>query len=267
MNPSARVALFGLIVVATALGGCQRNLTTGSISRTAVPPPAVAQGGSAAPSQEQLTYAARLQKDFKRNPDNPDVALAFAESLREIGRESDVAGVLEMASAKAPGNPALLSAYGRQVLRDGRPGDALAILKEAEAAGARDARVYSAQGAALDQLGRSGEARKRYEHALTLDPNNSTVLANLGLSYALSDDIDKAEATLRRAASDPAAHPKVRQNLALVLAMQGKFREAETVASRDLSPDDVAVNMAYLKKMMSSPNRWDQLKGIDGATG
>jgi Flp pilus assembly protein TadD len=85
------------------------------------------------------------------------------------------------------------------------------------------------------------------------------VLSNLGLSYALSKDLRNAEATLRRAAAQRPADPRVRQNLALVVGLQGRFAEAEAIARADLPPDEAAANVAYLRQMLAHrsdvPNR------------
>jgi Flp pilus assembly protein TadD len=51
----------------------------------------------------------------------------------------------------------------------------------------------------------------------------------------------------------------VRQNLALVVGLQGRFDEARQIASADLPPDQVEANMAYLQKMLAQPNTWQQL--------
>jgi len=247
-----------VLALGLALGGCQKTLTTGSISKQAA--------GEQAPS-DGLKQAAALQKKFKRDPANAEVALAFSKSLETLGRQEQAMMVLERASEENGKDPRLFSAYGRAALKAGNPNAAIVALDKAVSAGDSSARTLSAQGAALDQLGRNDEARERYRMALAKDPNNSAILANLGLSYALSNKIADAESTLRRASADPAASPKVRQNLALVLALQGKFAEAEDVAARDLPPDDVRTNMAYLRQMMKSPDPWQKLKSIDGATG
>ena len=48
-----------------------------------------------------------------------------------------------------------------------------------------------------------GEARRLYAEALKMAPNEASILNNLGLSYLLTNELPKAEATLRRAGSDP----------------------------------------------------------------
>ncbi len=51
------------------------------------------------------------------------------------------------------------------------------------------------------------------------------------------------------------------ENLALVVGLQGRFEEARKIASEDLPIDQVDANMAYLQKMLSQPNTWQQLSG------
>ena len=51
---------------------------------------------------------------------------------------------------------------------------------------------------------------------------------------------------------------RVRQNLGLVVGLQGRFAEAETIVKADLPPDQAAANVAYLKEML---NRNDGPRG------
>jgi Flp pilus assembly protein TadD len=48
----------------------------------------------------------------------------------------------------------------------------------------------------------------------------------------------------------------VRQNLALVVGLQGRFAEAESIAQADLPSDEAAANVAYLRKMLAQQNGW-----------
>ena len=57
-------------------------------------------------------------------------------------------------------------------------------------------------------------------------------------------------ATLRRASAYPGADPRVRQNLALVVGLQGRFTEAEGIARADLPSDEGAANVAYLRQLL-----------------
>ena len=114
-----------------------------------------------------------------------------------------------------------------------------------------DWRILSAQGAVLDQMGRHEEAQRYYLTALKIAPDEPSVLSNLGLSYALSKDLKDAEAALRKAVAQQPVDPRVRQNFALVVGLQGRFAEAEQIASADLPPDQAAANVAYLRQMLA----------------
>ena len=90
------------------------------------------------------------------------------------------------------------------------------------------------QGTVLDQLGRHDEARRYYASALNIVPGEPSVLSNLGLSYVLSKDLPKAEEVLRQAYGSGRADARVRQNLGLVVGLQGRFAEAESIVRADL---------------------------------
>src|SRR6185312_6696258 len=94
-------------------------------------------------------------------------------------------------------------------------------------------------------------------------PNEPSVLSNLGMSYLLEGDLRSAETYMRSAAGAPGADSRVRQNLALVVGLQGRFDEAEQIATRELSPEQAQANVAYLRGMLAQQNAWSQLKGQD----
>jgi Flp pilus assembly protein TadD len=88
-------------------------------------------------------------------------------------------------------------------------------------------------------------------------------MSNLGMSYLLTGELAEAERVLRQAAALPNADSRVRQNLALVVGLEGRFAEAEKIAGSELSPEQAAANVAYLKTMMAAPNAWKKLKTAD----
>ena len=53
-----------------------------------------------------------------------------------------------------------------------------------------------------------------------------------------------ADDTANRGGSDK----RVRQNLALVVGLQGRIQEAERLAQADLPPDQAAENVAFLRR-------------------
>src|SRR5690606_27345595 len=103
------------------------------------------------------------------------------------------------------------------------------------------------------------EARRKYRLALDTRPDEPTVMSNLGMSYVLSGDLRTAETYMRSAAQQPAADSRVRQNLALVVGLQGRFKEAEEIARRELSEQQATANVTYLQSMLSQQNSWTKL--------
>ena len=53
---------------------------------------------------------------------------------------------------------------------------------------------------------------------------------------------------------------RIRQNLALVLGLQGKFKEADAIARQELDPAQAETNVAYLKSMLSQTNTWKEAR-------
>ena len=188
---------------------------------------------------------------YRANPGDAEAAISYARALRATEQRAQAVAVLEQASIRNPTNQRLLGAYGRALADAGQYVQALEALKKAHTPDSPDWRILNAQGAVLDQMGRHGEARRIYSAALKIVPNEPSILSNLGLSYALEKNLKQAESTLRRAASQPGASPKVRQNLALVVGLQGRFAEAEKIAGANLPPDQADANVGYLREMLA----------------
>jgi Flp pilus assembly protein TadD len=248
-------------LLAVALGGC-----------ASMHPPetdALAAPGTAAPtSEEEWRQEAQVWSErYNANPNDPQAAIRYARALRQSGQRTQAVAVLEQASLKSPKNMELLGAYGRALADVGNYQQALDVFTRAHTPERPDWRILSAQGAVLDQMGRHEEAQRYYEAALKIVPEEPTVLSNLGLSYALSKDLRRAEATLKRAAAAAHVDPRVRQNLALVVGLQGRFAEAESIARADLPPEEASANVAYLREMLSRQsdalNRDQARRGAD----
>ena len=235
-------------ILAVGLGGCQTmSDITGSITSKAEATPGPGPGPDADPRRAVEVYGER----YRANPKDADAALKYGQALRATDQRAQAVAVMEQATIAHPGNKALLAGYGRALADNGNSQRAFDILARAHSPDNPDWRILSVQGTALDQLGKHDEARRYYASALTISPDEPSVLSNLGLSYVLSKDLPKAEETLRKAYASTRADARVRQNLALVVGLQGRFAEAEAIVKADLPPDEAAANVAYLKQMLS----------------
>ena len=252
----ARLLASVAVFAALSAGGCSTTTgtsspdTTGSIATDTAPRSQVQW------RQEMDSWGER----YRANPSDPDAAVRYAQALRAVGQRAQAAAVLEQAALHNQDNRVVLGAYGRALADNGSYQQALEVLNRAHTQDQPDWRILSVQGAVLDQMGRHADAQRHYASALRLMPNEPSVLSNLGLSYALSKNLQEAEATMRRAAAQRGAEPKVRQNLALVVGLQGRFQEAETIAKGDLSPDEAAANVAYLRQMLAQQGEWKKGK-------
>jgi Flp pilus assembly protein TadD len=217
-------------------------------------PPGALAMASAAGTDDDLRRASNAWAErYRANPNDPNVAINYAQTLRGLGQRAQAAAVLEQASIQHPKSMELLGAYGRALADAGNYQQALDVLNRAHTPDRPDWRILSVQGAVLDQMGRHEDAQRYYATALKIAPDEPSVLSNYGLSYALAKDLVRAEMTLRRAAAR-SRDPRVRQNLALVVGLQGRFAEAESIARADLPPADAAANVAYLQQMLAQQN-------------
>jgi Flp pilus assembly protein TadD len=231
-------------ILAAGLGGCQTmSDITGSLTSKAEAGPSP----DADPRRAVEVYGER----YRANPRDAEAALTYGQALRATGQRGQAVAVLEQATIAHPGNKALLASYGRALADNGNFQQAFDVLTRAHSPDNPDWRILSVQGTALDQLGRHDDARRYYASALKIVPDEPSVLSNLGLSYVLSRDLPKGEETLRRAYASSRADARVRQNLGLVVGLQGRFAEAESIVKADLPPDEAAANVAYLKQVLS----------------
>jgi Flp pilus assembly protein TadD len=233
-----------LALLATDLGGCA------AVSKLSDMTGSVGPRAEAAPT-DPARAAEIAGERYRANPKDGNAALAYGQALRANGQRAQAAAVLEQATIANPGNKTLLALYGRVLVDNGNFQQALDVLSKAHSPDNPDWRILSVQGTALDQLGRHDEARRYYATALKIMPGEPSVLSNLGLSYMLSRDLPKAEETLRQAYASTRADARVRQNLALVVGLQGRFAEAESIVKADLPPEEAAANVAYLKEMLN----------------
>jgi Flp pilus assembly protein TadD len=236
-------------VLALSVAGCTTTGSgdvTGSISASRQP----------VSNAEWRRMADAWGERYRANPKDPEAAIRYAQALRATEQRDQAAAVLERASIENPHDKRVLGAYGRALADVGRYDQALGVLSRAHTPDQPDWRILNVQGAVLDQLGRHAEARHDYVNALKIRPDDPSVLSNLGLSYALTDNLDMAEQTLRKAAAQPGAAIKVRQNLALVVAMQGRINEAERIVRADMPSAEAEANVAYLRQMLAQHSEW-----------
>lgn len=171
-----------------------------------------------------------------------------------------------------------------------------AAIAAAEAAVARAAQTADYRvllGQSYLAAGRFVSARDAFADAVTLAPTNGKAALNLalmeiatgdwagarrtldehsagiapadrGLATALAGDPAGAVAMLTQVARSSDATPKIRQNLALSLALAGEWQAARTVAAVDLSPADVDARMEQWAAFARPTGASDQVASLLG---
>lgn len=251
-----------LLALGLGVSGCGTDrTTTGSIGRSS---------GQAVETMSagQLHNAAMaLGQTYARNPNDKNIAVKYATVLQMDGDPDQSLAVMRKLAIAYPKDRDVLAAYGKALAANGQLEPALDAVRRAQTPEYPDWKLVSAEGAILDQLNQKDQARQLYRKALELKPNEPSILSNLGMSYLLEGDLRTAETYLRSAAAQPNADSRVRQNLALAVGLQGRFDEAEKIASQELPPDQAQANVAYLRSMLSQQNAWNQLKKQDKGKG
>ena len=235
-------------VALVTLGACAAN-------RGSAPSPDYA-GMSAGQSQATL---GELTGRYKSNPRDKGNAIHYAAALRAAGQPGQAVSVLEMGIETHPGDVDIAVAYAKALTADGRFEQSLAVLDTVIRPDVPDWNALLVKGATLDQMGRNDEARQLYSQALTIAPGEASIEANIGLSYAMTNQLGPAEQHLRRAVQMRGASSQIRQNLALIVGLQGRFDESRALYAAELPPEQVNNNMTYVRALLTQQNRWDAI--------
>jgi Flp pilus assembly protein TadD len=257
--PLALLAVSSLGACATIAGG---ESTQAVADASGAPPgarPIDRRAREQVAREDSLTQMAFWAAEYQTFPNDLEAAQRFSEALRRGGRTDRAAQISGEALGRFPEDRQLLTTFGYSAITLGRPQHALRPLALVAAAEPENWRVRSALGAALDQIGRFAEARQAYREALALQPNNPRVLTNMGVSHIMAGEPENAEPILRQAVQQPGAPVEARQNLAISLALQGRFDEAEQIERVDLTPEQAAQNIRYLRSLLSDPRRWNDM--------
>jgi Flp pilus assembly protein TadD len=186
-------------------------------------------------TQELFAQAAFWSRESELNPGDRESARKLSSSVRKLGNPQRAIEIAQTTRALYPRDPYLTAEFAAGLIAAERGQEAMQPLAEALRTAPGYARLWSLKGAALDQQEDYDLARKHYAKALQITPHDPNIMANVGLSFALSGDPVTAGGWLRRAVAVPGASQSVRQNLALILQLQGKTEDAKRYAGRNAS--------------------------------
>ncbi len=260
-TPTGIKALLAGCALSVLMAACG---TTGSSTGDSPDSGEIASSGTITASDltrdEALTAVQRWSQAYGRNEKDKVAAINYANALRAAGQTGQAVDILRKTVIHHSDDREALAEYGKALAANGNFRGALDAIRRAQRSDNPDWRLLAAEGGVLDSLKQHEEARLRYRQALVMAPDQPQILNNYGMSFVLTGELDEAEKILKKAIARPNATVRSRQNLALVLGLKGRFKEAETVATKDLPPEQAKANITFLRKMLSQQNTWSDIK-------
>jgi Flp pilus assembly protein TadD len=203
--------------------------------------------------------------------------------------------MLTMAPAKAELGASKAADEARAAIGESRFETAVAQAELAVTLSPRSAEHRALLGQAYMKAGRFASAEQSFRDAITLGPAPGRTMLNLalaeialgrkeaaqstlaqargavadadyGLALALAGDTKGAVAVLEGAARAQGAGPKTRQNLALAYALDGRWREAQTVAAQDVPADELPARLAKWAQFAKPAQPNEQVASLLGVT-
>jgi Flp pilus assembly protein TadD len=162
----------------------------------------------------------------------PDKVAAEAQKALSKGQIDKAIELSEGLVAANPREARYRALLGQAYLRAGRFESAAQSLDDAMKLGDNSARTALSLALAYSGMGKNREAV-----AILDDWRDAIPVADLGLAYALAGETNRGVAILSDALRSGENTPKLRQNLAYAYALDGRWREARTMASQDVPAD------------------------------
>ncbi len=253
LQPAGTIRVLAVVLVCAALGACAQSGTSPLDFAASTPPKDEATVGSIPgdPKSDLVKATDYWGKEFSKNPRDAKNALSYARNLKAMGEKRQAMLVLQQASIFHAANRDINGEYGRLALEFDQLSVAQKLLEQADDPAKPDWRIISARGTVLAKQGSYAAAIPFYERAMAVAPDQPSIQSNLALAHAMNGDAQRAETLLKRAAAS-GSDARVNQNLALVQSLQGKYADAQVTARRDLTAEDAAANVDYLRSIVKA---------------
>lgn len=190
-------------------------------------------------------------------PDNPAPVLALAEAYLSAQKEEEAAEAYRFALSIDATSSAAHFGLGKLYLKKSQLADAGPHLEAALSAADQDPAIYNALGVLKDQLGDHVTAQSLYRSGLVIDPENTALSNNLGVSLLLSERLSEGMTVLGSVSAQQRPNEVRRQNLAAaqeaIAAVQLASEEPEGEFSGALKQDQAFTGSLRNIRTVSAP--------------
>ena len=234
-SAASRLLLAAVLAAALAIGGCNKGSMSATSPARSAPSTELPRGDAAL-----RRFADEWGDRYEANRKDKKTALTYTRALRALGMHAQAAAVMQGLAIQNPNDMQVLGEYGKALADAGRLREAAEVLSKAHTPERPNWSILSAQGSVADQIGDHAQRAGFYQSALKIQPGDPMVLSNLGLSYALSRNLPRAESTLREAVSaTPRGHARAAESRAGAGAPEAnspKPRKCRVAISRPSTP-------------------------------
>ncbi len=213
-----------LAVSVSMLGACKTTESPSSVPETKAPTKeermesAIEKATANAVKKGSIPAAlATLEKQYKRDSDNPEIALRYAQGLRHAGHINRAALILSPFAKETPPAPGVNTEMSMIELGMGNYDSAENYAKAAVIQNPSDHFAYQNLGIALDAKEMHPEAERAFRKGLEhWEGNPTTIMNNLALNLATQGFIDEAITTLEKAQKISPDRIELERNLRII---------------------------------------------------
>ena len=222
---------------------------------------AAALAACAGPSGRSASNIGRAE-NFAGKPDTRNIGLATRAQAALLAEQPAVAiDFAERAVAGSPNDAGFRGLLGNAYFAGGR-------FASAEAAYRDSLTLLSNQPQVVLKLVLVSVAQGKNDQALSFLDAAKNVIdpSDYGLALALAGQPQQAAQSLQQAAQAVGADSRVRQNLALALALSGDWTGARTVAAQDVPADQLDARIQSWMQLAKPARASDQVASLTGIT-
>lgn len=203
----------------------------------------------------------------KRFPGDARLLYERAQALHAAGKDEEALADTSAALQAKPNDPDTQLLHGVLQAAVGQEQEGLATLRRMVATDPNRPGVHRAMAMILARAGRNGPAVAQFEKELAIHPDDAETLADVGIFYLQTGQMEQAADRLRRAASLENAPARAHRYYAEVLFKEAKREEglAEQRQALVLTPGDAELIVSHARALAGYGHPEEALKVLEDA--